>query len=323
MKNIAVLTSGGDSPGMNACIRAVVRTCKYNGINAFGIMRGYQGMIEGDIKELQSMDVSNIIQRGGTILKTARSKEFRTPEGREKAYQSLIKHNIDGLVLIGGDGTCRGAVEFFKTYNIPAMATPGTIDNDLAGSDYTIGFDTAINTAVEAIDKIRDTADSHDRIFIVEVMGRDAGYIALHSGLACGAENILIPERRDTMQEVIKRIADNTKRKKLMSIIVVAEGDELGGAMHVDKYLKEYFGNLDTRVSILGHIQRGGSPSCADRILASRTGYAAVMGLLQGRSQEMVGVINDQIAYTPFTEVVKLRLPMKDDMMEMIKVLSS
>ena len=323
MKNIAVLTSGGDSPGMNACIRAAVRTCKYNGINAFGIMRGYQGMIEGDIKELQSMDVSNIIQRGGTILKTARSKEFRTPEGREKAYQSLIKHNIDGLVLIGGDGTCRGAVEFFKTYNIPAMATPGTIDNDLAGSDYTIGFDTAINTAVEAIDKIRDTADSHDRIFIVEVMGRDAGYIALHSGLACGAENILIPERRDTMQEVIKRIADNTKRKKLMSIIVVAEGDELGGAMHVDKYLKEYFGNIDTRVSILGHIQRGGSPSCADRILASRTGYAAVMGLLQGRSQEMVGVINDQIAYTPFTEVVKLRLPMKDDMMEMIKVLSS
>jgi 6-phosphofructokinase 1 len=226
-------------------------------------------------------------------------------------------------VLIGGDGTCRGAVEFFKTYSIPAMAAPGTIDNDLAGSDYTIGFDTAINTAVEAIDKIRDTADSHDRIFIVEVMGRDAGYIALHSGLACGAENILIPERKDTMQEVVERIADNTKRKKLMSIIVVAEGDELGGAMHVEKYLKEYFGNIDTRVSILGHIQRGGSPTCADRILASRTGYGAVMGLLQGRSQEMVGVVNDEVVYTPFTEVVKLRLPMKNDMMEMIKVLSS
>jgi 6-phosphofructokinase 1 len=323
MKNIAVLTSGGDSPGMNACIRAVVRTCKYHGLNTFGIMRGYQGMIEGDIKELDSRDVSNIIQRGGTILKTARSKEFHTKEGREKAYQNLIKHNIDGLILIGGDGTCRGAVEFFKTYQLPAMATPGTIDNDLAGTDYTIGFDTAINTAVEAIDKIRDTADSHDRIFIVEVMGRDAGYIALHSGLACGAENILIPERKDTMQEVVERIADNTKRKKLMSIIVVAEGDELGGANHVEKYLKEYFGNIDTRVSILGHIQRGGSPSCSDRILASRTGYAAVMGLINGRSQEMVGVINNEIAYTPFTEVVKLRLPMKSDMMEMIKVLST
>ncbi len=323
MKNIAVLTSGGDSPGMNACIRAVVRTCKYHGINAYGIMRGYQGMIEGDIKELKSTDVSNIIQRGGTILKTARSKEFRTAEGREKAYQNLKKHNIDGLVLIGGDGTCRGAVEFFKTYQLPAMAAPGTIDNDLAGSDFTIGFDTAINTAVEAIDKIRDTADSHDRIFIVEVMGRDAGYIALHSGIACGAENILIPERKDTMQDVINSINDNNKRKKLMSIIVVAEGDELGGAVHVEKYLKEYFGNLDTRVSILGHIQRGGAPSCSDRILASRTGYAAVMGLLEGRSQEMVGIINNKVAYTPFSEVVKLRLPMEQDMVDIIKVLSS
>ncbi len=323
MKNIAVMTSGGDSPGMNACVRAVVRTAIYNGCNAYGIMRGYQGMIEGDIRQLQSKDVSNIIQRGGTILKTARSKEFRTEAGRAKAFANLQKHNIDGLVLIGGDGTCRGAVQFFKEFSIPAMATPGTIDNDLAGTDFTIGFDTAINTAVDAIDKIRDTADSHDRIFIVEVMGRDAGYIALHSGIACGAENILIPERIESMQEVIDRISDNSKRKKLMSIIVVAEGDQIGGAQHVDKYLQEHFGNIDTRISILGHIQRGGSPSCADRILASRTGYAAVMGLLNGRSQEMVGVINNDIAYTPFEEVVKLKLPIKEDMIQMVKVLSA
>jgi 6-phosphofructokinase 1 len=323
MKKIAVLTSGGDSPGMNACIRAVIRTGLYHGVEMYGIKHGYQGMIDGDIKKMDSRDVSNIIQRGGTILKTARSKEFLTKEGRKKAYDNLIKHGIEGLVVIGGDGSCRGATVFYNEFQLPVMATPGTIDNDLRGTDYTIGFDTAINTAVEAIDKIRDTADSHDRIFIVEVMGRDAGYIALHSGLACGAENILIPERLDTMQDVINRISDNTKRKKLMSIIVVAEGDELGGAFNVEKYLQEYFGNLDTRVSILGHIQRGGAPSCADRILASRTGYAAVMGLLEGRKQEMVGVINNDIAYTAFPEVMKVTTPMKKDMMDMIKVLSS
>jgi 6-phosphofructokinase 1 len=323
MKKIAVLTSGGDSPGMNACVRAVVRTCIYNGVEAYGIMHGYQGMIDGDIKTMSGQDVSNIIQRGGTILKTARSKEFMTKQGRQKAFNNLQKHGIEGLVVVGGDGSCRGATVFYNEFQLPTMATPGTIDNDLRGTDFTIGFDTAINTAVEAIDKIRDTADSHDRIFIIEVMGRDAGYIALHSGIACGAENILIPERLDTMQDVINRIADNSKRKKLMSIIVVAEGDELGGAVNVEKYLQEYFGNLDTRVSILGHIQRGGSPTCADRILASRTGYAAVLGLLQGRKQEMVGVINNEIAYTPFPEVIKVTSPMKADMMEMIKVLSS
>jgi 6-phosphofructokinase 1 len=323
IRNIGVLTSGGDSPGMNACVRAVVRTAIHHGMKAFGIMRGYQGMIEGDIHEMQSRDVSNILQRGGTILKTARSKEFRTAQGMEKAYDNLQKHEIDAFVVVGGDGSCRGAYEFHKRFNIPSMATPGTIDNDLAGTDFTIGFDTAINTAVDAIDKIRDTADSHDRLFIVEVMGRDAGYIALHSGLACGAENILIPERKETMQEVIERIADNTKRKKLMSIIVVAEGDEIGGANHVEKYLKEYYPNLDSRISILGHIQRGGSPSCADRILASRTGYAAVKRLMSGNFGEMVGVINNEIAYTPYEQVVKLKQPIKEDLMEMIKVLSS
>ncbi len=323
MKNIAVMTSGGDSPGMNACVRAVVRTCAYHGIKCYGIMHGYQGMINNEISLLKSKDVANIIQRGGTILKTARSAEFRTMEGMQKAYDNLKKNNIDGLVLIGGDGTCKGAVEFFKHFSLPAMATPGTIDNDLAGTDYTIGFDTAVNTAVSAIDKIRDTADAHDRLFIVEVMGRDAGYIALHSGLACGAENILIPERKEGFESVIAKLRDNTRRKKLTNIIIVAEGDsEFGGAKKLYDDIKTIMPELDTKLSILGHIQRGGSPSCADRILASRVGYSAVEALIQGRSQEMVGVINNEIAFTPFEQVVKLNTPLKSDMLEMIQTLS-
>jgi 6-phosphofructokinase 1 len=323
MKNIAVMTSGGDSPGMNACIRAVVRTCTFHNINCFGILHGYQGMINNEIIALKSQDVANIIQRGGTILKTARSAEFRTMEGMQKAYNNLKKNNIDGLILIGGDGTCKGAVEFFKHFKLPAMATPGTIDNDLAGTDYTIGFDTAVNTAVSAIDKIRDTADAHDRLFIVEVMGRDAGYIALHSGLACGAENILIPERLEGFENVIAKLRDNTRRKKLTNIIVVSEGDnEFGGAKKLYDDIKINLPELDTRLTILGHIQRGGSPSCADRILASRVGHAAVEALIQGRSQEMVGVINNEIAYTPFESVVKLNNPLQNDMLEMIQTLS-
>ncbi len=323
MKRIGVMTSGGDSPGMNACIRAVVRTCTYHNIECFGIKHGYQGMIDNDMALLQSKDVANIIQRGGTILKTARSAEFRTPEGMEKAYENLKANNIDGLVLIGGDGTTRGASIFFDKYKIPAMATPGTIDNDLAGTDYTIGFDTAVNTAVEAIDKIRDTADAHDRLFIVEVMGRDAGYIALYSGLACGAENILIPERNEGFENVIAKLQDNKRRKKLTNIIVVSEGDkEFGGAKKLYDRIKELNPEMDTKLSILGHIQRGGSPSCADRILASRLGHSAVEALVKGRSQEMVGVINNEICYTPFSEVVKLNAPLQADMLEMIHVLS-
>jgi 6-phosphofructokinase 1 len=323
IRNIAVMTSGGDAPGMNACIRAVVRTGLYHGLNVFGIMRGYQGMIEGDIFQMQTQSVSNIIQRGGTILKTARSKEFTTPEGRQKAYDQLKAHNIDGLVLIGGDGTFRGAVEFFKQFNIPAIGIPGTIDKDMAGTDYTIGFDTAVNTAVEAIDKIRDTADAHDRLFVVEVMGRDAGYIALHSGLACGAEAVLIPEIHTDIDSVINQVNFDNKRKKLTQILVVAEGDDFGGADEVAKTIKKNLPDADLRVTILGHIQRGGSPSCQDRILASRLGYAAVEGLLHGKSQQMVGIINDHIHFTPLEKAAKQKQRLQKDMVEMIKVLAS
>lgn len=322
IQNIGIMTSGGDSPGMNAAIRAIVRTAINHGITPMGIMNGYQGMIEGHIKELKTTDVSNIIQRGGTILKTARSKEFMTDEGMEKAYNELKKNNIESLVLVGGDGTFRGAVEFFKRYQIPAIGLPGTIDNDLSGTDFTIGFDTAVNTAVWAIDKIRDTAESHDRLFIVEVMGRDAGYIALHSGVACGAEHIFIPEQKETIQTIIDSISDDQRRKKLTNIIVVAEGDEFGGADELSKIIMSKIPNLETRVSILGHIQRGGSPTCFDRILSSRLGYAAVQALIQGRTQEMVGLVNNEIAFTPFTSCVKLRKPIVKDMIEIIQVLA-
>lgn len=322
MKNIGIMTSGGDSPGMNAAIRAIVRTALHHGITPFGIMRGYQGIIDGEIKELKTTDVSNIIHRGGTILKTARSAEFRTEEGMKKAYEQLQKHKIQALILVGGDGTIRGAVEFFKRYQIPAIALPGTIDNDLAGTDYTIGFDTAVNTAIQAIDKIRDTAEAHDRIFLVEVMGRDAGYIALQSGIACGAEQIFIPELKETQEELINNILDDRKRKKLSNIIVVAEGDEYGGAQELGNLLKEKIEGLDIRVTILGHIQRGGSPTCQDRILASRLGHGAVEALLTGRTQEMIGVINQNIHFTPFAECVKSGKNISNDMITMIKVLA-
>lgn len=322
IKNIGIMTSGGDSPGMNAAIRAIVRTAFSHNMVPFGIMRGYQGMIEGDIKELQTTDVSNIIQRGGTILKTARSKDFMTEEGMKKAYENIKSHHIDALVLIGGDGTMRGAVAFFEKYNIPAIGLPGTIDNDLNGTDFTIGFDTAVNTAVGAIDKIRDTAEAHNRLFIVEVMGRDAGYIALHSGIACGAESILIPEQKESIDMLIENIKNDQRRKKLTNIIVVAEGDEFGGAQELSNKLKDELPWIDYRVTILGHIQRGGSPSCADRILSSRLGYAAVEALVANRSQEMVGIINDKIEFTPFHNCIKSHKPMSQDLLTMINVLA-
>ena len=322
IKNIGIMTSGGDSPGMNAAIRAIVRTAFSHNMVPFGIMRGYQGMIEGDIKELQTTDVSNIIQRGGTILKTGRSKDFMTEEGMKKAYENIKSHHIDALVLIGGDGTMRGAVAFFEKYNIPAIGLPGTIDNDLNGTDFTIGFDTAVNTAVGAIDKIRDTAEAHNRLFIVEVMGRDAGYIALHSGIACGAESILIPEQKESIDMLIENIKNDQRRKKLTNIIVVAEGDEFGGAQELSNKLKHELPWIDYRVTILGHIQRGGSPSCADRILSSRLGYAAVEALVANRSQEMVGIINDKIEFTPFHNCIKSHKPMSQDLLTMINVLA-
>lgn len=322
INNIGVMTSGGDSPGMNAAIRAIVRTATYNGMNVFGIRRGYQGMIEGDIYPMKTTDVSNIIQRGGTILKTARSKEFMTEEGMNKASEQLKKYGIEGLVLIGGDGTFTGAVKFFEKHQIPAVGLPGTIDKDLGGTDYTIGFDTAVNTAVEAIDKIRDTAEAHDRLFIVEVMGRDAGYIALDSGIACGAEDILLPETITDIETVLEHIDIDERRKKTVHILVVAEGDDFGGAKEVMAKVKERFPQLDVRSCVLGHIQRGGSPTCADRVLASRLGYAAVNALRDGKTQVMAGIINGEVVYTPLAKAIKQNTRMSKDMLDMVHVLS-
>ncbi len=320
---IGVLTSGGDSPGMNAAVRAVVRTGLYHGLEVFGIYRGYSGMIEDDIQPMTSRSVANIIQRGGTILKTARSKEFMTPAGRKTAYKNLKKHGIDGLVIIGGDGSFRGAQIFSKEFNIPCIGLPGTIDKDIAGTDFTIGFDTAVNTAIEAIDKIRDTADAHDRLFVVEVMGRDAGYIALHSGIATGAEHILIPETKTNIEEIISTLSEKEKRQKLVNLIVVAEGDEIGGGNEVGRLLKEKLPNADVRVCILGHIQRGGSPSCLDRLIASRMGYHAVECLVEGRNNVMVGIVNNRMHYLPLDNAVKAKEKFNKDWLKIIKILST
>jgi len=320
---IGVLTSGGDSPGMNAAVRAVVRTGIYHGLEVYGIMRGYSGMIENDIFKMESRSVANIIQRGGTILKCARSKSFLEPEGRKLAYENLRSHGIDGLVVIGGDGSFRGALKFSNEFDIPCIGLPGTIDKDIAGSDFTIGFDTAVNTAVEAIDKIRDTADAHDRLFIVEVMGRDAGYIALHSGIATGAENILIPETKTDIEELISSLTEKEKRRKLVNLVVVAEGDEFGGANELAKIIKERLPNADTRVCILGHIQRGGSPTCLDRLIASRMGYHAVESLMEGRHNVMVGIVNNKLAYTPLNLAVKAKQKISKEWMKIVKILAS
>ena len=323
VSNIAVLTSGGDSPGMNAAVRAVVRTGIYHGLGVYGVMRGYAGMIEDDIKEMDGRSVANIIQRGGTILKTARSKEFLEFAGREKAYYNLKKRNINGIIVIGGDGSFKGAQKFSNEFDIPCIGLPGTIDKDIAGSDTTIGFDTAVNTAVQAIDKIRDTMDAHDRLFIVEVMGRDAGYIALHSGIATGAENILIPETKTDMEGIIASLTEKEKRKKLVNLIVVAEGDEFGGAEQVAKIIRNRIATADVRVCVLGHIQRGGSPSCSDRLVASHMGYYAVESLLIGRNNVMVGVINNKIHYTPLDKAVKEKQKIGQEWMKIVKILAS
>lgn len=320
---IGVLTSGGDSPGMNAAIRAVVRTGLYYGLEVFGIMRGYAGIIENDIVPMHSRSVANIIQRGGTVLKTARCKEFMQPEGRKKAYDNLKALGIDGLVVIGGDGSFRGADIFSREFDIPCIGLPGTIDKDIAGTDFTIGFDTAVNTAVEAIDKIRDTADAHDRLFIIEVMGRDAGYIALHSGIATGAEHILIPERKTDIEELINSLQEKERRKKLVNMVVVAEGEVFGGANEVAKVIKERLPSQDTRVAILGHIQRGGSPTCSDRLIASRMGYSAVECLLEGRHNVMVGIVNNKMQYTLLEKAVKSKQRIGEDWIKMVKILAS
>ncbi|ETZ19311.1 6-phosphofructokinase [Pedobacter sp. V48] len=304
IKNIGVLTSGGDAPGMNAAIRAVVRAAIYYDLNVTGILRGYEGLVNGDFIEMDRKSVANIIQRGGTILKTARSDSFRTKEGRQQAYNQLKKNNIDALIVIGGDGTFTGADLFTHEFDFPVIGLPGTIDNDLEGTDFTIGYDTAINTVINAVDKIRDTAESHDRLFIVEVMGRDSGLIALRSGIGVGAEAIMIPEANMGIDGLVTRL-ETGRKDKASKIIIVAEGDEIGGGFNVGEVLKEKFPAYDIRVSVLGHIQRGGKPSCMDRVLASRLGVVAVEGILAGQTGVMVGQKNKEIVFTPFNHAIK------------------
>lgn len=322
MKSIGVFTSGGDAPGMNACVRSVVRNALYLGLDVYGIKYGYNGMIDGDIYKMKSYSVSNIVQRGGTILKSARSKEFMTKEGRKKAYEQLQKRGIEGLIAIGGDGTFTGANIFYEEYGIPVVGAPGTIDNDLYGSDYTIGFDTAVNTALDAIDKIRDTANSHDRVFFVEVMGRHSGYIAIHCGIGGGAELVMVPETSTTIKDVINTLKEGRDRQKTSSIVVVAEGGEQGTAHEIAGKVAKELPDLDIRVSNLGHIQRGGSPTSFDRILASRLGMSAVEGLINGQKNVMVGIINDKITYTSFKLAISKAKPINDDLMRMVNVLS-
>jgi len=321
IKNIGLFTSGGDAPGMNAAIRAVVRAALYYDIQVTGIRRGYEGMIKGDFLPLQRKSVSNIIQRGGTILKTARSEQFKTAEGRKTAYENLKKNNIDALIAIGGDGTFRGAKIFGQEYDIPVVGLPGTIDNDLVGTDFTIGYDTAINTVVDAVDKIRDTAESHDRLFIVEVMGRDSGLIALRTGIAAGAESILVPENKDGLAGLFERL-ENGRKDKTSRIVIAAEGDDAGGAFELGRIVTERFPHYDTRVSVLGHIQRGGKPTCMDRVLASRVGVAAVEALIDGHRNEMVGIIHNEISYTPFEHAIKHAQEINEKFLKIVEMLS-
>ena len=321
IKHIGVLTSGGDAPGMNAAVRAVVRTALYRNLKVTGILQGYTGLINSTFEELTAKSVGNILQRGGTILKTGRSKEFLRPEFRAKAAESLKNRGIDALVCIGGDGTFKGANALREEHQIPVIGVPGTIDNDIYGTDYSIGFDTALNTALEAIDKIRDTAFSHDRLFIVEVMGRDSGFIALNVGLACGAEEIFIPESPLNIDNVIDHINKSVQRGKLSSILVTAEGQKPGRAYDLAEAIRKKSG-YESKVCILGHLQRGGTPTAQDRILASRLGASAVEGLLVGKSGVMIGVQNDQIITIPLAEVVTKQKPIRLELMQLTQILS-
>lgn len=323
IKKIGVFTSGGDAPGMNACIRAVVRTSIYMNLEVVGIRQGYLGMLEKNFWSMTSRSVSNIIHLGGTILKTARCLEFKTDEGMQKAYDNLLAEGIDALVAIGGDGTAMGAKRFSEKFGMPVICIPGTIDNDLYGTDFTLGFDTANNTVIQAIDKIRDTADSHDRLFFIEVMGRDSGCIALRSGIAGGAEAILLPERDTAIEELIEKLEVGAKRKKSSSIVIVAEGDKNGGAYDVAKRVKEKFNFYDTKVSILGHMQRGGTPSSTDRVLACRFGYAAVKALLAGETRQLVGIRGNSIKLTSLHESLNMHeFKLEEDLMELANILS-
>ena len=315
IKRIGVLTSGGDAPGMNAAIRAVVRACAYNHIEVEGIFQGYQGMIEGDFKKLNERSVARILGRGGTILKSSRSKDFMEKEGREKAFNNIKKHNCDALITIGGNGTFTGAHIFSEEFGVHVMGIPGSIDNDLYGTDHCIGFDTATNTVVDCVDRIRDTATSHNRLFFVEVMGRNSGFIALKAGIATGAIAIVLPEDEMSVEELVETLRSTEESGKTSSIVLVAEGSKSGGAYEIAKKVNEKYAEYETRVSVLGHLQRGGAPSCYDRVLASRMGVAAVEGLLQGRKDVMIGIINDRETYTPLEDAVTRRnMPNRDEL---------
>lgn len=321
VKTIGVLTSGGDSPGMNAAIRAVVRAASLAGIKVFGIKHGYFGLINEEFVELDAHSVSNIIQRGGTILKSARSEEFRTEEGRKKAAENLKKYDIDALIAIGGDGTFTGANKLSKEFGFNVVGIPATIDNDIIGTDETIGYDSALNTALDAIDKIRDTADAHERMFLVEVMGRDTGFIALETGIASGAELALLPEELTHVQDVKRQLHDMLKSQRRSSLVVVAEGDETGGAVKLKENIQDDFAQYDVRVCILGHIQRGGAPTARDRVLASRLGAAAVKILLEGHSEVMVGVVNNAIKITPMRVAISKKKELDHTLIDLAKTL--
>lgn len=322
IKKVGVLTSGGDSPGMNAAIRAVTRTSLYYDLEVVGIRHGYEGMIHGHFKKFKSYMVSDIIQRGGTILKSARSDDFKKKEGRQQAYENLKSEGIDAVIAIGGDGTFRGARELTEEYDIPVVGIPGTIDNDLYGTDYTIGYDSALNTIVEAVDKIRDTASSHNRLFFVEVMGRDAGFLALRSAIAVGAEAVLIPEIQQDTKTLKEYLETGYKRKKFSNIILVAEGDETGGAFNIAKEAQKDFQEYDMRVTVLGHIQRGGSPSAFDRVIASEMGVASVEALLDNQNSIMVGMMNREIVHVPFNRTIKHHKDINRRLLEVLEILS-
>lgn len=323
IKKIAVLTSGGDAPGMNAAVRAVVRTSVFYELECVLVFQGYQGLIEGNIKPANARTVNNIINKGGTILKSARSLEFRTSEGRKKAHDNLLKNNIDALVIIGGDGSFTGAMIFQNEFNFPVVGIPGTIDNDIYGTQYTLGYDTAINTVVEVIDKIRDTASSHNRLFFVEVMGRDAGHIALNSGIGAGAEEILIPEENRGLEQLLESLKRSEKSGKSSSIVVVAEGDKTGkNVFELAAYVEQNMPYYEVRVSVLGHMQRGGAPSCFDRVLASRMGVHAIETIIKGTSNVMVGVINDQMRLTPLDQAIKGKSEINKDLLRVTDILS-
>ncbi len=322
IKCIGILTSGGDAPGMNAAIRAVTRTAIYNGWDVKGIYRGYKGLITKEIIPFKTNNVSNIIQQGGTILKTARCKEFMDPEGRKMAYETLLEYNIDALVVIGGDGSLTGARIFAQEFNFPIVGLPGTIDNDLFGTDTTIGYDTALNTIMEAVDKIRDTATSHERLFFIEVMGRDAGFLALNGAIASGAEAAIIPEISTEVDQLEDLIKNGFRKSKNSSIVLVAESELTGGAIGMAERVKKEYPQYDVRVTILGHIQRGGSPTASDRILASRMGAAAIDALLDDQRNVMIGIQNDQLIYIPFAKAIKKNKPINRELLNTIRILS-